>query len=164
MIRLTAFVVLTTVCFAAYGDDAKTIEQETTQSKPNDRESRLAEYLNQCKFVGQFTVDGREMKGGKPEAYTISKCEKLPAKDMYRMTAKIVYGSTDAEVPLDLKILFAGNTPVITLDNLWIPGMGTFSSRVLIHNGRYTGTWQHGEKGGHMFGKIEQIEEKTTAE
>ena len=44
--------------------------------------------------------------------------------------------------------------PVITLDNLWIPGMGRFSSRVLIHDGRYSGTWSHDEVGGHLFGRI----------
>jgi len=52
--------------------------------------------------------------------------------------------------------LWSGNTPVITLDNLWIPGMGTFSARVLIHQGRYAGTWSHGDKGGHLFGRIEK--------
>jgi hypothetical protein len=57
-------------------------------------------------------------------------------------------------VPIDLKILWSGNTPVITLDNLWIPGMGKFSARVLIHDGRYSGTWSHDAIGGHLFGKI----------
>jgi hypothetical protein len=27
--------------------------------------------------------------------------------------------------------------------------------------GRYAGTWQHGEKGGHLFGKIVPLDEDT---
>lgn len=120
----------------------------------SELEGKLANYLSGAKFVGKFTIDGREEKSPKTEEYTISKCEKLPEADMYRFTARIKYGDTDQEVPLDLKILWAGRTPVITMDQFWIPGMGMFGARVLIHSDRYTGTWQHGEVGGHMFGKI----------
>jgi hypothetical protein len=119
------------------------------------REDKLADYLSGCRFVGHFTVDGKEDRTPKTERYEIYKCERLPQPDMYRMTTKIKYGEVDNEVPIDVKILWSGNTPVITLDNLWIPGMGTFSSRVLIHSDRYAGTWQHDAKGGHLFGKIE---------
>ncbi|TWU07761.1 hypothetical protein [Stieleria varia] len=118
------------------------------------REQELAEYLSNCKFVGKFTVDGKEDTLPKTEEYTISKCEKLPAADMYRMTARIKYGDVDQEVPLEIKILWAGETPVITLDSMWIPGMGTFDARVMIRRGRYAGSWQHDEHGGHLFGRI----------
>jgi hypothetical protein len=74
---------------------------------------------------------------------------------MYRFTARIKYGDVDQEVPMDLKVLWSGRTPVITLDNFWIPGMGTFGARVLIHSDRYAGTWQHDAVGGHLFGKIQ---------
>lgn len=118
------------------------------------REERLAEYLDGCKFIGRFTVDGREGGTPKEEEYTISRCEKLALPDLYRLTARIRYGDVNSEVPLDVKILWSGDTPVITLDSFWIPGMGTFSSRVLIHRDRYSGTWQHDDKGGHLFGRI----------
>jgi hypothetical protein len=120
------------------------------------REQRLANYLTGAKFVGAFTVDKTGAEKLKEETYTINKCEKLPEADMYRLTAKIKYGDTDGEFPMDLKILWSGDTPVITLDQVWIPGLGTFSARVLILNGRYAGTWDHGPVGGHMFGRIEK--------
>jgi hypothetical protein len=128
----------------------------TSEKADQSREQKLAEYLSGAIFAGKFTIDGREEGSPKTEEYTISKCEKLDAPDMYRMTARIKYGETDSEVPLDIKILWSGNTPVITLDSLWIPGMGTFGARVLIHSGRYAGTWQHDAVGGHMFGKIKK--------
>ena len=127
--------------------------QKADEASKEQREQRLATYLSGAKFVGNFTIDGKDV-GSKAEEYTISKCEKLPTPDMYRMTARIKYGETDSEVPLDIKILWSGRTPVITLDSFWIPGMGTFGARVLIHSDRYAGTWQHDAVGGHMFGKI----------
>lgn len=133
---------------AAADSNAKAVED--TQN----RDMRLAEYLSGAKFVGRFTIDGKEDAKPKLEEYKISKCEKLPEANMFRMTARIKYGDVDSEVPLDLTILWSGRTPVITLDSFWIPGMGTFDARVLIHSKRYAGTWQHDAVGGHMYGKI----------
>ena len=129
--------------------------QDSAVSDDREREAKFAEYMSGAKLQGRFTLDGKEDVKPKAETYTISKCEKLPAENMYRFTARITYGDTDQEVPLDLQVLWSGNTPVITLDSFWIPGMGTFSARVMIHSGRYAGTWQHDDKGGHMFGKVE---------
>lgn len=136
--------------------ESKETESNETGKDQQARELRLAKYLSGANFVGNFTIEGQSDKLPKPEAYTISKCEKLPQPDMYRLTARIKYGDIDSEVPLDLKILWAGGTPVITMDAFWIPGMGTFGARVLIHANRYSGTWQHDEVGGHLFGVIKK--------
>jgi len=121
---------------------------KTEESRPK----RIAEYLTGATFTGQFTVAGKS--DTKPESYTISSCQPLDRDDLYRLKVKIRYGDVDGEFPMDLKILWSGNTPVITMDAIWIPGLGTFSSRVLIHQDRYAGTWQHDDKGGHLFGTI----------
>lgn len=136
-------------------------EDDRTDDNSGAREQRIADYLSGAKFIGRYTSDDDDSGGAKPETYTISKVEKLPEADLYRLTSRIQYGETDTEVPIDLKILWSGNTPVITLDNLWIPGMGRFSARVLIHEGRYAGTWSHDAKGGHLFGRIEKSETET---
>jgi hypothetical protein len=49
---------------------------------------------------------------------------------------------------------------VITLTNLAIPGLGTFTSRVVIYDNQYAGTWQHGKVGGNLFGRIEKVKEE----
>ena len=123
-----------------------------------ERETRIAKYLTGAKFVGRFTVEGANDFNPKSEEYTISKCEPLDEEDAYRLTARIKYGDIDNEVPIDLKILWAGKTPVITLDNVWIPGMDAFDARVMIRNNRYAGTWTHGDKGGLLFGRIEHTD------
>lgn len=128
---------------------------ETPRSEENTaRGKRLATYLTGAKFVGKFTVDEKGDQNAKTEEYVIHKCEKIEGNDKFRLTARIKYGDTNGDFPMELTIPFSGRTPVITLDAIWIPGLGTFSARVLIHDGRYAGTWQHGENGGHMFGKI----------
>lgn len=154
MVRLIAVILL--MCFSGLTVNA---DESTPNESSNDvRDQQLATYLSGKKFVGRFTVDGSEKFAPKVEEYVIGSCEKMPADDMYRLKARIKYGKVDQEVPLEIKILFAGETPVITLDSMWIPGMGTFDARVLIRRDRYSGTWQHDAKGGHLFGKLEVVE------
>jgi hypothetical protein len=119
------------------------------------RELRFAKYMTGAKFIGRFTLRGQEGGELPKEEYTIVKCEKLDKPNMFRFTARIQYGDIDTEVPMELPVVWAGDTPVISLTNLWIPGLGTFSSRVVVYQGAYAGTWSHGEKGGHLFGMIE---------
>ena len=125
-----------------------------------ERNQRFAQYMTGARLVGRFTVLGRDAGDGNlpEEEYLIRKCEKLPQGDLFRFTARIRYGDTDTEVPMDLPVKWAGATPVISLDNVWIPGLGTFSSHVIIRRDRYAGTWDHGDKGGHLFGRIERSE------
>lgn len=146
MLRYASVLVLAIVVNVAWSQPPDAPEKS--------REQKLAEFLTGAKFKGNFTVDGKENKLPKPETYTISKCEKLADEDQYRLTTRIQYGNVDSEVPMVIKVLWSGNTPVITLDSLWIPAMGTFDARVLIQGDRYAGTWQHDEVGGHLFGKI----------
>ena len=153
-IRLSPLALIAVCCVPVVADEKSSDKQA--------REQRLTAYLDGVKLIGKFTIDGKE-DDAKTEAYTISKCEKLPEEDMYQVTARITYGQIDEQVPLKIKILWSGRTPVITLDNFWIPGMGTFGARVLIHSDRYAGTWQHGPVGGHMFGRIEKLDADSRA-
>ncbi|TWU16767.1 hypothetical protein [Allorhodopirellula heiligendammensis] len=134
------------------------VEPDNEGGSTSNRQARLSRYLTGATFTGAFTVDGREDVAPKAESYTITSCEPLPEKNRYRLKVKIRYGDVDGEFPMDLDILMAGSTPVITLDAMAIPGLGTFSARVLFHSGRYAGTWQHGAKGGHLYGKITPAE------
>lgn len=58
-------------------------------------------------------------------------------------------------VALPVPILWAGDTPMVSLTNFTIPGSGTFTAHVLFHDGAYAGTWSGGNgRGGKMFGAI----------
>jgi len=121
---------------------------------------KFAEDLSGVVFTGNYSVTaGGKEKPAEMEKYTIARVSKVKDKeDSWLFVTRIQYGKTDLEVPLTLQVKWAGDTPVITLTNLTIPALGTFTSRVMIYGDRYAGTWQHGKTGGHLWGKIEKIE------
>jgi hypothetical protein len=123
-------------------------------------DKKFAEKLSGAVFAGRYsvTVGGKETPA-EMEKYTISRVSKLKDKDDYWVfSTRIQYGKTDLVIPLTLQVKWAGDTPMITLTNVAIPGLGTFTSRVLIYGDRYAGTWEHGKTGGHLWGRIEKIE------
>ena len=120
--------------------------------------------LTGCKFTGLFTVTGGELGKTTPEEYTITSAMKLTEGDLWMLKARIKYGGTDSTIPIPLEIKWAGDTPVITMDKITLPGLGTFSARVVIHEDRYAGTWQHDAVGGHLFGTISKGEAKPEPE
>lgn len=113
--------------------------------------------MENVRLVGVFTVRGREDAPPKPEEYLIESVKKLPQGDFWMFKARIRYGDKDVTLPLPLEVKWAGDTPVITLTNFTIPGLGTFDSRVVIHDGKYAGTWTHGNATGHLFGIVERV-------
>jgi len=114
--------------------------------------------MTNVKLVGRFTIAGDDDKDPIRDEYTISSVAKVGEADLWIVSARIRYGSVDLTVPVPVEVKWAGKTPVITLDNVTIPGLGTFSSRVVIDGPLYAGTWQHDAVGGHMFGKIVPVE------
>ncbi len=133
-----------------------TQDTATQQTATADLHAKFQKLLTGAKLRGQFTVDGRSLDKLPEEFYEISKVEKLAdADDLWALTTRIKYGDHDLVVPIAVEVKWAGTTPVITLDDLTIPGLGTFSARVLLHKDKYAGTWQHDSAGGHLFGHIE---------
>jgi len=84
----------------------------------------------------------------------------LPANDLWLFTARVKYGKTDLTLPMPIPVKWAGDTPVISMDKLKIPLLGTFSAQVVLDGNRYAGTWQHGKVGGHLFGSIEKVDKE----
>ena len=123
-------------------------------------EKKFAESLSGVVFSGSYSVTtSGEEKPPQMEKYTIQRVSKVKDRDDYWLfAARIQYGKNDLTIPLTLQVKWAGDTPVITLTNLTIPGLGTFTSRVMIYGDRYAGTWQHDKTGGHLWGKIEKID------
>jgi len=117
-------------------------------------EKKFAAQLTGAALVGRFTVDGRNPATALEERYEIASATKL-RDDYWVILARIKYGKHDLKVPVTLKVLWAGDTPVMSLTNLAIPLLGTFTARVMFYGDRYVGTWQHGKVGGHMFGTVE---------
>lgn len=114
-------------------------------------EKQFIERLHSVVLEGTYTTTGEEGTA-KPDRYEIASVAKLQG-DFWLFQAK--YGDTVLP-PLPLRVLWAGDTPVISMNDLTIPALGTFSFRVMIHGDLYAGTWKHDEKGGHMTGTIKK--------
>jgi hypothetical protein len=139
------------------------LAQEPAKKDVPSREElikKLEADLTNVKLTGRFTVAGREDREPRAEEYTITSAIKLPEGDMWLINSRIKYGDKDTTLPIPLEIKWAGDTPVITLTDLAIPGLGTFTSRVVLYDNRYAGTWQHGKVGGHLFGRIEKVKDE----
>jgi hypothetical protein len=123
---------------------------------PAQRDEDFKKLVTNVRLVGNFTVDGAEEVKLQREEYAITGAMKLGNGDLWALTSRIKYGDVDLTVPVPVQVKWAGNTPVITVEAVKIPGLGTFSARVLLDGARYAGTWSHDEKGGHLFGVIER--------
>jgi hypothetical protein len=131
-------------------------ERSSADAEREERFDAFTEMMKKTVMVGSFTVDGDEAQNRKPERYEISRVLKQEQGDYWSFFARIKYAKYDVTVPVPVELKWAGNTPVITVDNVTLPGLGTFDARVLISDNKYVGTWRHGEVGGLMFGHIEK--------
>ncbi|MEZ5403421.1 MAG: hypothetical protein R2729_27315 [Bryobacteraceae bacterium] len=116
------------------------------------REAEFEKLLTNATLEGRFTSSrSGELKEDK---YTISSVTRLPG-GIWTINTRIQYGDHDVTVPVPVKVVWAGDTPVITLTDLDIPKMGTFTARVMFFRDRYAGLWWHGSQvGGQMFGQV----------
>jgi len=134
-------------------------EQTPAAAKPRksqaELEADLAKMLSGATLEGSFTMTGAGRDGARlsRDTYTLGDVKKL-AGNIWLIQARIQYGDNDYTVPLPLPIQWAGDTPVIVVDEFTIPGQGTFSARVMFFADHYAGYWKHGERGGNMFGVI----------
>ena len=125
-------------------------------SRVEDAFTAFGEMMKHSVMIGTFTIDGQRQTDPRPERYEISKVVKLSKGDYWSFFARIQYGDHDVTLPIPVEVKWAGSTPVITVNNLTIPAMGTFDARVLIADHKYAGTWRHGKVGGLMYGRIEK--------
>ncbi|MCH2181838.1 MAG: hypothetical protein MK108_07525 [Mariniblastus sp.] len=131
-------------------------EEKEPDAVMQRRYRNFKERLSGTKLTGKFTVTSEPGQDLTSETYEILEVEKMEEGDFWRITARIKYGKNDVTVPLAIQVKWAGNTPVMTVDSLFVPGLGTFDARVVFRKNKYAGTWAHGDVGGHLFGTFEK--------
>ena len=118
-----------------------------------DLERRFTERMRDVTLAGSFTVDGGEDGVPREDRYRIESVEKV-GPDLWRFRAAI--GDGDGVIPIVVPLRWVGDTPMLMMTDASLPGMGTFTVRLFFYGDRYAGTWQHGEAGGLMSGRIEE--------
>ena len=114
----------------------------------NEKDFQAA--MTNVALTGFFTVDGSNETH--EDKYTIEKVVKIKP-DVWAFDARIQYGKQNYKATVQVPIQWAGDTPVMVLKQYLIQGK-IYSARILIHQGRYAGTWGAPDHGGLMFGKI----------
>ena len=125
-------------------------------------EKQFAESLDGAVLQGvwQMTTEGGLKGTGKlseprEESYQIAKAAKLN-DDQWVIQARIQFADKDVNIPVPVRVVWAEDTAIITLSDLSMPLLGTYSARVMVHNGFYSGVWYSNPQnyGGVMSGRI----------
>lgn len=147
--RLNLIAAAVCLCLAACGSS------ELSEDERARLEAKFAESMRNVAMEGSFTVTGRGDDAKlRPERYEIEKAVHLTG-DLWTIHARIQYGDHDFTAPVPVRLLWAGDTPVISLTDVSLPGSDAkFTARVVLFRDHYSGMWWHGETGGNQFGRI----------
>lgn len=153
---------LLTSCLAASGMAA---DKKEDMKEPTPEQAReFSQRLSNTVLTGRFTFDDKMEAVPKPESYEIKNVSDAGG-GLWTFLVRIKYGKVDVNLPVTVPVVWADGTPMVSLKNATIPGMGGgFSAHVIFEGNRYAGTWQHNSKGGHLFGTIKKAEEKSPSE
>ena len=121
----------------------------------NALEREFTERMRDVSLVGSFTAAGREDRAPRADRYDISSVEKV-GDNLWRFNAGMSCCGVNGVIPIVVPMQWNGDTPMITMTDTSLPGLGTFTVRLFFYGDRYAGTWQHGAVGGHMTGRIEK--------
>jgi hypothetical protein len=121
------------------------------KAAPNP-ESQFEQMMTGAVLVGHSTLDGRQGLSGE-ERYSIDRVHKL-AGDVWMFQSRMKLEGHEIPLPIPVNIKWAGDTPVIEVTDMSIPGMGTYTARVVLYRDRYAGTWSGKDHGGQLFGAI----------
>jgi hypothetical protein len=141
------------------GDDRGSARRARSAQR-RELEKQFEGMLTGAVLKGTWQMTGEEgLKGLAPlgearaEEYTISGVSRAGG-DYWIINARVQYADKDVTLPITVRVLWAGDTPIITLDKMGLPGLGTYSARVMIYRGFYSGTWFGTNYGGVLSGQI----------
>ncbi len=149
----------------------KSVAAESTARNPTraDLEKEFQESMTNSILQGSWMMTGKEGLTGheplsdpKEERYTITTITKT-GDEHWIVNARIRYADKDITVPVLVRVVWADDTPMITIDDLVMPLLGTYSARVIFHKGFYSGIWYSntGNYGGVLSGRILKPDDKT---
>jgi hypothetical protein len=144
---------------AALGTEPTPAPPAPPSSSAPGREAQLRERLSGARLAGSWrmttTGEGAAAPLSEPreEVYTIGEVTHLGG-EQWMITARIRYADRDATIPVPVRIVWAGDTPVITLDNLELPLLGRYTARVMVYGDFYSGVWFGAGYGGVMAGRV----------
>jgi len=89
----------------------------------------------------------------KEESYHIVSVAKVGG-DKWVINARFNYGGKDVDLPIPALVKWAGDTPMLILDNVSMGTPNTYSARVMIYENTYSGWWTGPNHRGLLGGVI----------
>lgn len=132
--------------------NAATVSPKPSQEK---LEARFKALLTSATLTGRWSSTKDGVLGPEREdQYKVVSATKLEG-DAWVISARMEYRGRAFVLPIPVQVKWAGDTAVLVVDNMGIPGGDiTYSARVLFHGQSYVGTWSGGEHGGLLYGLI----------
>jgi hypothetical protein len=103
---------------------------------------------------------GEEKTGDKYNIVSVTK----GTGENWTVSAKMKYREQEIVLPIPVQMKFVGDTAIMIVDKLAIPGGGTYSARLLFYERTYSGTWSGGRGGGMLYGVITNEKDDKQAE
>ena len=161
---LLSLAVLTAAAQETKTDAPPPAGSSKAQPSAAELESKFKATLTEATMRGRWCMlrDG-QLGPDKEEKYSISSVEKT-GENNWTINARIEYGTFSFVAPVPVQVKWAGDTPVIIVDNIGFPGTGKYSARVMIYGNTYAGTWSGGDHGGLLHGVITRGKTEDKAE
>ncbi len=147
-----------TLSATAFAEDSKPSAQPaaTKSSAPalTPAEAKFKDLLTNVTLSGRWApIKDGKMGEDKADEYSIAGATKVN-DDTWAIEAKMKYGGHELVLPIPVQVKWAGDTPVIVVDKLTIPGGGTYSARVLFFEKTYAGSWSSEKHAGLLSGTV----------
>ncbi|HSI64391.1 MAG TPA: hypothetical protein VLE43_14785 [Candidatus Saccharimonadia bacterium] len=128
-----------------------------TSATQTELEAEFTKMLTEATLTGRWCgIKDGHLTEEKEESYTITSVTKIEG-DKWTVNARIKYKSADFPIAIPAKVNWAGDTAVMTVADLAMPGGSTYWARVIFHKHTYAGTWgSGGESDGLINGIITQ--------
>jgi hypothetical protein len=137
--------------------------EQANAAKEQDSQQKLIadleKSLTNSTLVGHYTVSGDHPAPPTDERYDLGQVKHLDG-DLWSIEVRIRYRDNDVKLPIVVPIRWAKDTPMICVDDLAIPTLGTYTARVMIYRDHYAGFWSGHGHGGHLYGVVKHDEKK----
>jgi hypothetical protein len=145
---------LTALTFAQDNPASDSTQKPKPAAAPEKLEAAFKAMLTKATMSGRWC----SLKDGilgpeKEDKYNIVSANKAGG-DKWVINTRIKRNDREMVVPIPVEVKWAGDTAVLSVDNLQYPGGGTYSARVLFYEHTYAGTWSGGDHGGLLSGVI----------
>ncbi|MEP6670629.1 MAG: hypothetical protein ABJF10_15840 [Chthoniobacter sp.] len=119
-----------------------------------EQEAKFIATLTNATLKGRWCgVKDGNLGPEKEDSYTIVSVTKLGG-DKWLINARLPYGGKEIDLPIPAQVKWAGDTPILVLDNISMGTPRAYSARVMIYEKTYSGWWAAPDHGGLLSGVI----------